>query len=117
MGKFLMWVFIAFLVGYCCYLGIQFTKMRLNYSSIKSEAEMLLGPGSTTPFNEVPKRLLEKAQEQKIPLKEYDIKIFDYDWEGYRVLTFAYVDSLMIFDFKTFYFNFSFFDTVYSKSK
>ncbi len=115
MSKFFLWVFIVGLFGFCCYLGIRMTKIRLGYSSIKGEAEMLLAPGSATPFDEVPGRLLEKAQEQKIPLREQDIKVFDYGWEGYRVLTFAYVDSLMIFDFKTLYFKFSFIDTVFDR--
>jgi hypothetical protein len=117
MGKIFLWIFIAFFFGYCCYVGIHVIKIRLNYSSIKGEAEMLLAPGSTTPFYEVPSRLLEKAQEQNVPLGEQDIRIFDDEWDGYRVLTFSYIDSLVILDFKTFYFKFSFFDTVYTSSK
>ena len=117
MGKFFLWVFIVVIFGYGCYLGIRLMKIYLNYSSLKNESETLLSPGSTTTFNEIPARILEKAQEQKVPLKEQDIKTYIDEWEGYEVFSFAYIDSLMVFDFKTFYFKFSFVDTIFTRSK
>jgi len=113
MGKFFLWLLVVVVLGYSIFFGIRWTKVRLDYSSIKSEAERLFSPTSSCPYPEIPDRLLRKAQEQKIPLREENIKIYVDDWEGIRVLNFEYVDSLLIFNYKTILFKFSFSDTVY----
>jgi len=113
MGKFFLWLLITFVLGYCILFGIRWTKVRLDYSSMKSEAERLFSPTSSCPYPQVPGRLVEKAKEQKIPLREEDIKIYIDDWEGIRVLNFKYVDTLSILNYKTILFEFSFSDTVY----
>ncbi len=117
MGKFILWLLILFVIGYSFYFGINWIVIRLDYSSIESEAQKLFSPTSNCPYEEVPDRLLEKAEEQNIPLKEDNIKIYIDEWNGYRVLSFDYVDSLTIFNFKNLYFKFSFVDTVFYNSQ
>lgn len=117
MGRFFLWLFVFFLLGYGIYFGINWTKIRLNYSSIKSEAERLFNTVSQCPPEDVPKRLLVKAEEQKVPLKEEDIKLYVDDWNGYKALSFNYVDSMKIFKSKYLYFDFSFADTIFYNSE
>jgi hypothetical protein len=114
MGKFFLWLLILFVLGYSIYFGINWIKIRLDYSSMESEAERLFSPTSDCPYHQVPKRLIQKAEEQNIPLKEENIEVYVDEWNGYRVLNFEYVDSIAIFNFKNIYFNFSFVDTVFS---
>jgi hypothetical protein len=117
MGKFFRWLLIMFVLGYGIYVGINWIKIRLDYSSMESEAERLFSPTSNVPYQEVPERLISKAEEQRIPLKADSIKLYIDKWNGYRVLSFGYVDSFPIFNFKTLYFKFSFVDTVFYHSK
>ena len=117
MGKFFLWLVILFFLGYGIYLGVNWTKIRLDYSSIESEAERLLGPTSDYPLEQVPRMLIKMAEERDIPLRPDSIKIYIDEWDGYRVLKFGYVDSLMIFNFKPLYFSFSFVDTLFFNSK
>ena len=117
MGKFFLWLAIVFIVGYSIYFGVKWTKIRLDYSGIKSEAERLFSPTSNYPYEQAPDMLMRMAEERDIPLNPNDIKIYIDEWDGYRVLQFEYVDSLQIFRFKTLYFNFSFVDTVFFRSK
>ena len=117
MGKFFLWVSIVFFLGYCIFLGIKWTKVRLNYSSIKNEAERLFSPTSDTAYEQVPDMLLKIAEERNIPLRPDSVKIFVDEWDGYRVLKFGYVDSILIFNFKTLHFSFSFVDTVFYRPK
>ncbi|MEO0293172.1 MAG: hypothetical protein ABIN61_02985 [candidate division WOR-3 bacterium] len=114
MIRFLLWCIILGILGYCAYLGVRFVKIRVNYSSLKDEAIRLLDPTSPYSFESIPERLLEKAKELNIPFKEENIHIFIDDWEGYKVLSFEYTDSLPILKFKTLYFKFSFVDTVFT---
>jgi hypothetical protein len=107
----------VFLLGYGIYLGINSIKVRLNYSTLENEAERLFAPVSQCPPADVPRRLLKKADEQNIPLKEKDVKLYDDDWNGFRVLSFNYVDSVKIFGSKFLYFDFSFVDTVFYNSQ
>lgn len=115
MGKFFLWLLVVFLLGYSIYFGIKWTKIRLDYSSMESEAERLFSPTSDCPYNKVPERLMQKANEQNVPLKEENVEVYIDEWNGYRVLSFNYVDSIPIFSFKTMYFKFSFVDTVFSR--
>jgi hypothetical protein len=117
MGKFFLWISIVFFLGYCVFFGIRLTKIRLNYSSIKNEAERLFGPTSDTPYEQVPGKLIQIAEERSIPLSPDSVKIFIDEWDGYRALKFGYVDSITIFNFKTLYFSFSFADTVFYRPK
>ncbi len=113
MSKMIFWLLVCFALGYLVFLGIKVTKIKLDYSSVKAEAQRLFSPSSNCPYQEVPNRLLKKAQEQQIPLKEEDIDLYVDDWEGVRVLSFAYYDSLSILKIKTVIFDFTFSDTVY----
>lgn len=115
MGKFFLWLFIIFLIGYSFYFGINWTKIRLDYSSMESEAERLFSPSSNCPYHEVPNRLIKKAKEQDIPLKEENVEVYVDEWNGYRVLSFEYTDSITVFNLKNIYFGFSFVDTVFSR--
>lgn len=117
MGKIFLWILVVFLVGFGILFGIRCIKVNLDYSNLKSEAKELFSPNSNYPYREAPQRLLEVAEEQKIPLKEQNIDVYIDDWEGVRVLTFNYVDSVPIFDFKTVLFKFSFSDTVHYTSR
>ena len=117
MSKFFLWLFILFLLGYGIYFGINAIKIRLNYSSIESEAERLFSPTSNYSYEEIPRRLMNRAEEQKIPLKERDIELYVNDWDGFRVLSFSYVDSFKIIGSKFFYFDFSFADTIFYNSQ
>ncbi len=117
MSKILLWLFILFVLGYGIYFGINWIKIHLSYSSIESEAKRLFSPASNISYKEVPERLMDKVREQNIPLKADDIKLFVDEWNGYRVLSFGYVDSLQIFKSKFLYFKFSFVDTVFYHSQ
>ena len=117
MGKFFLWLFIFFVLGYAIYFGVNWTKVRLDYSSMESEAERLFSPTSNTPYTQVPQKLIEKAEDQDIPLKPEDVKLYIDEWDGYRVLSFTYVDSIPVFKFKILYFRFSFVDTVFLRPK
>jgi hypothetical protein len=113
MGKIFLWLLILFIIGYGIYFGVNWIKIRLDYSSIESEAMRLFSPASEYNYERVPDKLLRMAEERDIPLKEDSIDIYIDEWNDYRVLTFGYVDSFPIFNFKTFYFKFSFVDTVF----
>ncbi len=117
MGKFFLWLFILFVLGYAIYVGVNWTKIHLDYSSIESEAERLFSPTSDVTYEQVPNMLLKMAEDRDIPLRPDSVKIYVDEWDGYRVLKFGYVDSLLIFHFKTLYFSFSFVDTVFFDSK
>ena len=117
MSRFFLWTFIVFFLGYCIFFGIKWTKIRLNYSSIENEAERLFSPTSDTPYAYVPDMLLKMAAERDIPLRPDSVKVYVDEWDGYRVLKFGYVDSILIFNFKTLYFSFSFVDTVFYRPK
>ncbi len=117
MGKFFLWLFILFVIGYSIYLGVNWIKIRLDYSSLESEAERLFSPTSDYNYERVPKMLLKMAEEREIPLKENNVKIYVDEWDGYRVLQFGYVDSILIFNFQTLYFSFSYVDTVFFRPK
>lgn len=117
MGKFILWLIILFVIGYSIYIGVNWIKIRLDYSSMESEAERLFGPTSNTPYQKVPEMLLNMAEERDIPLRPDSVKVYTDEWYGYRVLKFEYVDSILIFNFKTLYFSFSFVDTVFLHSK
>lgn len=117
MGKIFLWFSIIIVLGYGIVFGVRCIKVKLDYSNLKSEAQELFGPNSNTPYGKVPSGLLKMAEEQKIPLKEGDIEIYIDDWEGVRVITFNYVDSVPVLNYKNVFFNFSFADTVYYKSR
>lgn len=117
MGKFILWLLVLFIIGYSIYFGVNWIAIRLNYSSLESEAQKLFSPTSNCSYEEVPDRLLEKAEEQNIPLKESDVKLYIDEWNGYRVLSFGYVDSIPIFKFNAVHFKFSFVDTVFYNSQ
>jgi len=117
MGKTFLWFLIIIVVGYGILFGVRCIKVKLDYSNLKAEAESLFSPNSSTPYDRVPGRLLEMAEKQKIPLKEENIDVYIDDWEGIRVITFNYVDSVPVLNYKTVFFNFSFADTVFYKSR
>ncbi len=117
MGKIVLWFLIIIVLGYGIVFGVRCIKVKLDYSNLKSEAQELLGPNSNTPYSRVPIRLLEMAEEQKIPLKEENIDVYIDDWNGIRVITFNYVDSVPVLNYKTVFFNFSFADTVFYESR
>jgi hypothetical protein len=117
MGKFILWLLILFVVGYAIYFGVHWIIVRLDYSSMESEAQKLFSPTSNCSYEEIPDRLMKKAEEQNVPLKEDDIKLYIDEWNGYRVLSFGYVDSIPIFKFTAVRFKFSFVDTVFYNSQ
>ncbi len=117
MGKFFLWLIILFVLGYSIYLSVNWIKIRLDYSSLESEAERLFGPTSDCAYEQVPGLLLKMAGERDIPLRQDGVKVYVDEWDGYRVLQFGYVDSILMFNFKTLYFSFSFVDTVFFHSK
>ena len=117
MGKFFLWLIILFVLGYSIYVTINLIKIRLDYSSLENEAERLFNSTTDYPYERVPGMLLKMAEERAIPLGENDVRIYVDEWDGYRVLQFGYVDSILIFNFKTLYFSFSFVDTVFLDSK
>ncbi len=115
MGKFFLWLLILFIIGYGIYFGVNWIKIRLDYSSLENEAQRLFSPTSEHSYKRVPEMLTRLAEERDIPLKGDSIKIYVDEWSDYRVLTFGYVDSFPIFNFKTLYFKFSFVDTVFNR--
>ncbi len=117
MGKFFLWLLVLFIIGYAIYFGVNWIIIRLDYSSLESEAQKLFSPTSNCSYEEVPQRLIQTAEEHNIPIKEDDIKLYIDEWNGYRVLSFGYVDSIPIFIFKTVHFKFSFVDTVFYNSQ
>lgn len=113
MGKFFGWALILTSIGYGGYFLVRYIKVKLDYSTVENEAERLFSSNSNVPYEKVPDEIIKKAEAQEIPLRRDDINIYIDDWDGYRVLTFSYTDSLLIFNFKTVYFKFSFTDTVF----
>ncbi|MEA1912473.1 MAG: hypothetical protein U9N06_01360 [candidate division WOR-3 bacterium] len=112
MGKILGWLILLGIIGYGGYLGVHWIKIRLNYADIKDKAETMLSPSSSILFKNIPDELMEVAEKKGIPLKRDSIKLLIDEWEGYRVLSFRYSDSLLLFNRKPLYFRYSFVDTV-----
>ncbi|MCK4527414.1 hypothetical protein KAW18_08585 [candidate division WOR-3 bacterium] len=110
MGKLFGWSIILGVVWFLGYVGIHVIKVRLGYSDIKGKAETMLVPSSRIMVQNIPDELMEHAEERGIPLKKDSIRLFVDEWGGYKVLSFSYRDSFLVFD-KPIYFSFSFIDT------
>lgn len=117
MGKTFLWFIIIVVLGYGILTGIRCIKVNLDYSNLKSEAKELFGPKSSVSYEKVPGKLLEMAEEQKIPLREHNIDVYVDDWQGVRVVTFNYVDTVSILNYKDLLFHFSFADTVHYRAR
>ncbi len=112
MGRILGWFILLGVIGYIAYLGMNLIRIRLKYSDIKDKAETMLNPFSPVRFDKIPDELMEHAKKREIPLKKENIRLIIDEWKGYKVLSFKYNDSLMLFNWKPIYFRYSFTDTV-----
>ena len=112
MGKIIGWLILLGIIGYAGYIGIHLLKIRLDFSDIKDKAENMLSPTSPIRFNNIPRELMEHAKNRGIPLKKDGIKLFIDEWDGYKVLSFKYIDSLMLFNKKPIYFTYTFSETI-----
>jgi hypothetical protein len=112
MGKVLGWLILIGIVGYAGYIGLHWIRVRLKFSDIKDKADVILSPTSSIRFNNIPDELMQHAKEKGIPLKRDSIKLFIDEWKGYRVLSFRYTDSLMLYKNKPLYFTYTFSETM-----
>lgn len=112
MGKVLGWLILLGIVGYAGYVGLNWIRVRLKFSDIKDKADVMLSPTSSIRFNNIPDELMQHAKEKGIPLKRDSIKLFIDEWKGYRVLSFRYTDSLMLYKNKPLYFTYTFSETM-----
>jgi hypothetical protein len=117
MGKTFLWILICVVIGYGLLIGIRCIKVNLDYSNLKSEAKELFGPKSNVSYEEVPEKLVEMAEEQEIPLLEQNVDVYVDNWEGVRVVSFNYVDTVSILNYKNLLFHFSFADTVHYRPR
>lgn len=111
MRRFFGWVIFLGIIFYLGSIGIRVLQIYLNYSDIEDKATMMMKENSEIRTVNIPEELMQKAKQRRIPLKEDSIKLVIDEWEGERILQFAYHDSLLIFNKRPVYFHFSFCDT------
>jgi len=112
MGKVFGWLVLLSIVGYAGYIGINWLKVRLKFSDIKDKAEVMLSPTSSIRFDNIPDELMEHAKEKGIPLKRDSIKLIIDEWKGYKILSFRYTDSLMLYKNKPLFLTYTFLETM-----
>jgi hypothetical protein len=104
MGKKIFWIIVLLLIVYATWSFINVLRVKIRYGSIVDQAKAIVKYTPNEQEHRIIKKLIEKAEETGLTLKEEDIELY---WEGNDLgIYIAYSDSAILpFGLKTFYYD------------